>query len=178
MAKLSSPRRWGNQHITLYHGTLDIHTASIMKGVDLRYAREDTDFGKGFYTTTLNRQALRWAWQLSGQVDGTKPAIIQFEVNRDELASLDIICFVRGDFEADDFWSLVFHCRTDQDHHGRGKADGWYDLAIGPVAARWKHRVAFSRANGSDFDADQVSFHTPRAVKLLNQSQPKLLSWR
>jgi len=47
------------------------------------------------------------------------PIVIAFEVERDRLAALDTLCFVRGGFEADDFWSLVYHCRNHGSDHRR-----------------------------------------------------------
>ena len=40
----------------LYHGSI-----IEVRKPSLRYGRERTDFGKGFYTTTLPEQAEHWA---------------------------------------------------------------------------------------------------------------------
>ena len=58
------PRKWRNQDLILYHGTLSIFSASIRTKVDVRRGKIGTDFGRGFYTTTTKRQARAWAWQL------------------------------------------------------------------------------------------------------------------
>ena len=42
--------------MTLYHGS-DI----IVKEPKLGFSNRNLDFGKGFYTTSLKEQALRWA---------------------------------------------------------------------------------------------------------------------
>ena len=42
--------------MTLYHGS-DI----IVKEPKLSFSNRNLDFGKGFYTTSLKEQALRWA---------------------------------------------------------------------------------------------------------------------
>jgi hypothetical protein len=80
---------------------------------------------------------------------------------------------VLGDYFYDAFWSLVQHCRqstpltdpppyTVNDHQGPVAELGeWYDMVCGPVAAFWEQRSAMN-------DADQVSFHTSKAAKLLN----------
>src|SRR6266487_482862 len=65
------------------------------------------------------------------------------------LAALQCVWFVRGSFDADDFWSLVFHCRTGGGKHARTTNYGWYDVAIGPAAASWRQRLTIH-------DADQV----------------------
>lgn len=39
----------------VYHGSY-----IEIRDPDLKHSREDVDFGKGFYTTTLHDQAQRW----------------------------------------------------------------------------------------------------------------------
>lgn len=160
------PSTWVNQKLPLFHGTTNVEVPSILTGINLANARTSTDFGKGFYTTTVERQALSWAWQLSQQRPGTVPAVIQFDVDRDSLAKLDCIWFVRGSYDAHDFWSVVFHCRSGRAAHRRVANQGWYDVVIGPVAASWRQRLTI-------YDADQVSFHSGSAVRLLDNSQPR-----
>lgn len=162
----STPSIWTNHPLALYHGTVDRYVSSILSGIDVRKGRAHTDFGQGFYTTTVERQALSWAWQLSRRLPGTLPAVIRFDVNRGDLADLESLWFVRGNFDAHDFWSLVFHCRTGGGPHGRVGIQDWYDVVIGPVAASWRQRQTI-------YDADQVSFHTVKAANLLNASNPR-----
>lgn len=158
-----TPSNWTNQLLTLYHGTLDAHVASILAGINLSFGRAHTDFGKGFYTTTVETQARAWAWQLSQRSPGSLPAVIRFDVDRDRLAALECLWFVRGSFNADDFWSLVFHGRRGGRQHARTTNQGWYDVVIGPVAASWRQRLSI-------YDADQISFHTSGTANLLNSS--------
>lgn len=151
-------------------------------GIDLSLCAVNTDFGRGFYTTTLERQARQWAWGrfykwqlLHPTGTGNQPVVLRFRVRRsaspsvtgpldeglDELTSL---AFVLADYHYEDYWSLVQHCRQsttiaiDDHRHPKG---GWYDLVSGPVAAFWEQRVAMH-------DADQFSFHTDKGVGLLN----------
>jgi Protein of unknown function (DUF3990) len=169
-----APPAWTNQDLLLYHGTLQHHAKKILKGVKLAPCRRRTDFGRGFYTTTLERQARAWAWALSLRSPGTAPAVIQFTVDRNRLSRLDTLWFVRGGFDADDFWSLVHHCRITGGDHRRAlpvrykKPVQWYDVVVGPVAAFWEQRTAI-------FDSDQASFHTEKAIQLLNDSDPELI---
>ena len=79
------PSPWTNQLLSLYHGTLDMHVPSILAGVNVHHGRAHTDFGQGFYTTTVKRQAQAWAWQLSQRIPGTLPAVIRFNIDRDHL---------------------------------------------------------------------------------------------
>lgn len=154
----ATPPKWCNQDLTLYHGTIDKHVQSVLWKVDLTQGKPNADFGKGFYTTTVRRQAESWAWQLSLRT-GSSPAVVSFCLKRGELAKFDSLWFVRGNFDAADFWSLVFHCRRGGDHNKQ--PGGWYDVVVGPVAAFWRQRLAI-------YDADQVSFHTSTAADLLN----------
>ncbi len=129
--------------------------------------RTHTDFGPGFYTTTILRQAQMWAAQLAATRLGTTAAVVQFVISREDLAGLDALAFVRSDFHADDFWSLVHHCRQGGSDHRRVPTaphySNRYDVVYGPVAAFWNQRMAI-------VDADQVSFHTLRAEAVLNRS--------
>ncbi len=78
--------------------------------------------------------------------------------------------FVRGDYDDVDYWSLVQHCRQSQNakrgkaevvHDHNGPNQGWYDVVFGPVAANWKQRSLMA-------NTDQIGFHTPAALGLLN----------
>jgi hypothetical protein len=154
----------------LYHGTVHTHAKSIEKKVDLTKSKPNTDFGPGFYTTTVFDQAKAWAfaiWLRRGQQPNDKPAVVEFVVGRDRLAGLESLWFVRGDRAADDYWSLVWYCRLGTPDHYR-KTDpvnpkklSLYDLVVGPVALQW-------RALQTMHDSDQVSFHTKKAVDVLN----------
>ena len=158
---------WTNQDLVLYHGTIDTFAAAIVAGPILTSrGRTHTDFGPGFYTTTIRRQAHMWAAQIAATRPGTTAAVVQLVVSREDLAGLDALAFVRGDFHADDFWSLVHYCRQGAIDHGRlpvaPHSASKYDVVYGPVAAFWNQRMAIA-------DADQVSFHTPRAEVVLNR---------
>lgn len=158
------PPPWDGELITLYHGTLASSVSSILARVDLAYARAGRDFGRGFYATTLLRQAQFWADNLATRSRrAAEPAVIAFDVNLDDLSRLESIGFARGDFDAYSFWSLVWHCRQGGLAHSRSTNGGWYDLVVGPVTAAWKQRACMA-------DYDQLSFHTARAVALLNKS--------
>jgi Protein of unknown function (DUF3990) len=172
-----------SEYVILWHGCTAFDKSAIEKnGIDVTHCAPDTDFGRGFYTSTLERQARQWAWGRfykwqwhNPTATGNQPVVLRFRVRRytlqplkgpldeglDELASL---AFVLADYHYEDYWSLVQHCRQStatvlNDH--RRLPGGWYDLVSGPVAAFWEQRVAMN-------DADQFSFHTQKAVGLLN----------
>jgi hypothetical protein len=164
-----------NQHIYLYHGCTTVDKVNIERhGIDLSKCRVDTDFGRGFYTTTVKYQAQQWAWNrfydpAVKNAPMNQPVVLTFRVDRHDLSKLWSISFVLADPGKDEFWSLVQHCRQStptniRDHRGPVHlADGtsWYDVAYGPVAAYWRQRYAMQ-------DADQISFHTHQGVNLLN----------
>jgi hypothetical protein len=174
-----------SEYVLLYHGCTVLDKNNMeAKRINLANCRVDSDFGRGFYTTSLERQARNWAWDryykwlgnpANAGKTGNQPVVLRFRVRRysrkprktrldDGLDKLLALHFVRGDYGSEDFWSFVQHCRqstlaTVHDH--RRPPGGWYDLVTGPVAAFWWQRVAMT-------DADQVSFHTKKAVQLLN----------
>jgi Protein of unknown function (DUF3990) len=165
-----------SQYIRLYHGCTSHDANNIQThGIDLTLCRTDTDFGRGFYTTTVLYQARQWAWNrfydpAVTRIRPNQPVVLKFLVNRYHLADLYFISFVLGGRTNRDFWSLVQHCRhrvpgTIKDHRGPVyQPDGtrWYDVACGPVAALWRQRYAMQ-------DADQVSFHTAGGVRVLQR---------
>jgi hypothetical protein len=163
-----------SDHVILWHGCTAIDKNQIEKGpIDLKVCAVDTDFGRGFYTTTLERQARQWAWDRffdwqARNPKGTanQPVVLRFRVRRysvkprrsaldDGLDKLLSLQFVLGDYHNKDYWSLVRHCRTSTGaavHDHKRPPTGWYQMVSGPVAAFWKQRVAMD-------DADQFSFH-------------------
>lgn len=157
------PPAWTNQPLVLYHGTIDLCVTPILSGINISMGSPNTDFGQGFYTTTVKRQAHTWAWLRSHLTPGSIPAVLRFELDRDALSHLDILSFVLGNYDADDFWSLVFHCRSGNPPHARMSGGGLYDVVVGPVAASWKQQLLIS-------ETDQISFHTLKAASILDGS--------
>ena len=165
-----------HEFVDLYHGCTSSDKALIdAQGIQLQKCRVDTDFGRGFYTTTVKYQAQQWAWTryydpAVRNASMNQPVVLTFRVARHELCKLWSLCFVLGATGNDAFWSLVQHCRqstptTIRDHKGPvvlADETTWYDIVCGPVAAFWRQRYAMH-------DADQVSFHTPQGIAILNR---------
>ncbi|MFO0967102.1 MAG: DUF3990 domain-containing protein [Gemmataceae bacterium] len=149
---------WNDADIMLYHGTVGIYVASILQRIDLSLSQPLRDFGKGFYTTTNQLQAELRARERAKQL-GDVPAVIAFAVERNTLAQLDSLCFVRSSPAATDYWSFVQNCRNTGRHDRRHAI--MYDLVVGPVTGDWKKQTAIP-------DGDQISFHTDRAVYVLD----------
>lgn len=156
--------------LVLYHGTTVSDANLILAtGVNIQAGNPQADFGLGFYTTTLRRQAESWA-KNRAHVQGGRPAVLEYRLPRVGVAQLFSLSFVRGDYDADEFWSFVHHCRqASVPTHYPGKSGWFYDMVSGPVTAFWKQRDAKP-------DSDQFSFHTQGAAKLLNRHQPRLFS--
>ncbi|HEX8390832.1 MAG TPA: DUF3990 domain-containing protein [Longimicrobium sp.] len=155
----------------MYHGTVLSDAEEIVAaGVDIRRGRTRTDFGAGFYTTTLARQAKSWAYQRAQGTRAGQAAVVAFDVDRERFGTLATLPFVRGDFDAEDFWSLVVHCRTGGGRHGfPGRADGMYDAVAGPVAFLCQQRLTIQ-------GVDQISFHTRAAQDVLNSGR-RTITW-
>jgi hypothetical protein len=158
-----------HQNVIVWHGCTSKDANEIYtRGVDLSKCRTDTDFGQGFYTTTINRQAQHWAWiryyDLSlPEQRVERPVVLRFVLVREELGKLESMSFVSGAFDNDNFWSLVQHCRRSPPapahhrHENGTRPDRWYDMVFGPVSAFWRQRLAVH-------DGDQLSFHTVPAI--------------
>lgn len=168
---LYPPPAWRNRDIRLYHGTTAEAARDIVRnGVTISRGLEKRDFGRGFYTTTLQRQARNWAVEIAGDRGASAAAVVRIDVARESLAMLATLAFVRGDFQASDYWSFVVHCRSGATDHGRLRpVHGMYDVVVGPVAAYWEQRAAMD-------DSDQFSFHTVAAEAALNGCT-RVISW-
>jgi hypothetical protein len=163
--------QWNNSPLKLFHGTDERSIESLLgTGIDLQFSRDELDFGRGFYVTTSLAQAMSWAEQKVDykQESGGLARVMEFAVSRDYLAELESLWFVRGTAEAVDFWSFVTHCRSSERFHGR---DNWYDIVIGPVTRNFRKRTLL------EAESDQISFHTDRALKLLDPKKAEVISW-
>jgi hypothetical protein len=148
------PAKWTD--IVLFHGTTRTDANNIMhNGIDLKSCRPNTDFGPGFYLTSLRRQARHWAWlryyprggRLSGGAGPNAPVVMKFALPRQALAQLEALqFFVRGSYDDEDYWSFVQHCRQNPsvpgppflgmppNIHRSAPLSPWYDIVAGPVA--------------------------------------------
>lgn len=150
----------------LYHGsTVAIRKPSLMPG------RSNADFGKGFYTTSNQEQAVRWA-NIKKEREGSKRAMVSvYEFDENLLNNTD--WNIRHFTGADEAWLyFVSDCRKSRQHN--------YDLVLGPVA----NDKVFTTVNlfeSGVLDApaailqlrayktyDQVSFHTEKTIKELH----------
>lgn len=159
---------WRNGPLILYHGTTNDAATAIKKpsrvrphSIDFNLCKPLRDFGRGFYLTTVLKQAKSWADQKFRQRTASKQvvssAVLRFEVDRDQLAPLLSLCFVT-DSAGPDYWDFVQHCRKGTATHlFQGNKN--YDVVFGPVSLGRQQFVIK--------DADQVSFHTEVALTIL-----------
>jgi hypothetical protein len=153
---------WTDSPIELFHGTTLVSATKILTdGVNLAECRENSDFGRGFYTTTVRHSAQEMANRKADRVGG-QPAVVRLRLNRRELGRLDTVVFVRGSLDAVDFWSFVYSCRNGLSH--ATDISTVYGVAYGPVARNWRGPEKSFVYEGYD----QTSFHSEKAILILN----------
>jgi hypothetical protein len=158
---------WANGPLSLYHGTVGLYASDIeANGINLAKGRPGRDFGRGFYTTRREAQAIRFANEkyqkmtLLHRHNGSVPdpfcaAVIHYNVDRNDLGQLDTLVFVSPDSEWQDF---VKHCRHTMDGH---RGPGLYYAAVhGPVS---------TATNESTLRLEQLSFHSVHAISALSR---------
>ena len=158
----------------LYHGSTEIvETPKIITG------NKFLDFGYGFYTTTSEEQALRWAKIKKKRTNSEKSYLNIYEVNEAVLTdkSFSVLHFGEPSREWLDF---VIANR-------RGNITHSHDFVKGPVANDTLYRTftlyesgvltlqeTFNRLRVHEL-FDQLSFHTERALETLKFTERKLL---
>ncbi len=151
--------------LKLYHGSnVEVRKPSLLK------SRKNTDFGRGFYTTTQKEQAEHWT---SIKMDRTKKGrrvVSVFEVDETILSNLEFK--IREFHGPDEAWlNFVVNSRKGIEHD--------YDIVFGPVANDKVFTVVNLYESGvinattaiAELKAyktyDQLSFHTEIVIKEL-----------
>src|SRR5436305_603052 len=125
---------WANGKLTVYHGT-DTRSLAVGAGaaagttltgfmVNLSMCRPATDVEQGFYTTTSLHQAREWA-NSRVRRRRSQGIVLQFDLDRDWLAGLETLVFVRA---IQDYWDFVTHCRSGLAVHARASSNSAYDV--------------------------------------------------
>ena len=151
--------------IKLYHGS----TVAVRKP-SLRPGRPNADFGKGFHTTSVKEQAVRWAHIRQERESAPRAVVSVYEFDESLLDNAD--WNIRRFTGADEPWLLfVTDCRKSRPHA--------YDIVQGPVANDkvfttvnlFESGVLSAEAAILQLKAyktyDQLSFHTPRVIGIL-----------
>jgi len=143
--------------------------------VSLEKSKNNRDFGKGFYTTTLKEQAKEWAEVLFLRTQKGSAFLYEFELQ--DIADLNVKTFSEYNLE---WLNFVKENRV------YGGIQHSYDVVRGPVANDRTMEAIAQYLSGA-YDAeytikqltymksnDQVSFHTEKALvklKLLKVSK-------
>lgn len=149
----------------LYHGS-----TVVVRKPSLRPGRPNAEFGKGFYTTSVQEQALRWAHIKQEREESERAVVSVYEFDESLLDKAD--WNIRRFTGADEAWLyFVTDCRKSRKHD--------YDLVQGPVANDkvfttvnlFESGVLSAEAAILQLRAyktyDQLSFHTERVISAL-----------
>lgn len=101
----------------LYHGSY----LEISKP-DLKHSRENVDFGRGFYTTPIYEQAVKWSEKFIRR--GKNGVISRYHFDEEEMQDLKVRRF---DYYSEEWLDFILTCR-------RGDDVTDYDVVIGGVA--------------------------------------------
>jgi len=102
----------------LYHGSLE-----AIEKPDLSFSRDNTDFGKGFYTTTIKSQAEKWTSRFKRRFGHGTLSI--YEVSETELRkNVSVLEFETYSIQ---WLEYIANCR-------QGLAGSNHDLVIGGIA--------------------------------------------
>lgn len=152
-----------SKELVLYHGT-----AADFERISLRKSHNRRDFGIGFYTTILEKQAKEWGYRLSLREKKKQYYVYQYIFR--ESDNLRVKRFNALDKE----W-LEFI----KENRSKGGLQHYYDVVIGPVADdntmetiqlyltgiltanEAVERLKYNQVN------NQVSFHTEKALRSL-----------
>lgn len=89
---------------------------------DLKHTRKNVDFGPGFYTTTFQEQAEKWARRFKDA--GEEAYVNQYQLNEEKMKCLNVHKF---DGYSEEWLDFIVSCRRRQDYTD-------YDIVIGGVA--------------------------------------------
>lgn len=101
----------------LYHGSW-----LVVSKPDLKHSRSDVDFGQGFYTTPIRKQAEKWCGKFKRR--GKNGIVNIYEYDPDNVDTLKILKF---DSYSEEWLDFILKCRREKD-------DSDYDIVAGGVA--------------------------------------------
>ncbi|MBR5509524.1 MAG: DUF3990 domain-containing protein [Lachnospiraceae bacterium] len=102
----------------VYHGTTE-----IIKNPDVKYSKKYLDFGRGFYLTTFEQQAKRWALRKGMRQE--KKGIVNIYEMQDIWNEFRVLSFEK---ENEQWLDFVCACRKGEN------VNRDYDIIIGNVA--------------------------------------------
>lgn len=101
----------------LYHGSY----LEISKP-DLQHSRDNVDFGRGFYTTPIYEQAVKWCGKFKRR--GKAGVVSKYHFEEERMNEMKVLRF---DSYSEEWLDFILNCR-------RGEDATDYDLVIGGVA--------------------------------------------
>ena len=102
----------------VYHGTTE-----ILERPDVKHSKRYLDFGKGFYLTSFEEQAKKWAMRKGLRQE--KESVVNVYELKDDLQNYRVLSF---DNENEHWLDFVCACRKGE------KLNQDYDIVIGNVA--------------------------------------------
>jgi len=151
----------------IYHGS----TVAVRQP-SLRYGRANTDFGKGFDTTTDMEQAARWALIRKERAKTGKAIVSVYEID-DAILADSILNIMQYHGATEEWLNFVVANRRGAPLHS-------FDIVLGPVANDRLYTTISMFENGElSVEAaivqlnthtlyDQVAFHTHKALSLVH----------
>ena len=107
----------GSKELVVYHGS-----CYEFENIDLNKSHNRRDFGKGFYTTPIYEQAVKWCSKFKKR--GKNGIVTRYEFDENDNKALKILKF---DSYSEEWLDFILNCR-------RGKDNTDYDMVIGGVA--------------------------------------------
>ena len=171
----------------VYHGTISVYEESLRAGIDLDRGIQTTDFGKGFYTTTIRSQAEKFAARKAVAYNKqhrsgaqAQPLVIAYELNTEILSRCSGIIFSEPDTRWKEF---IFNNRVGEDfiisdfHNLNTTCDYVYGAVADANIVTLTKGVRESKTDFSSYcrdviplhngTADQLSFHSDRSLKAI-----------
>jgi len=163
----------------LYHGS-----NQEISSINLHLCKPYKDFGRGFYLTTMERQAELMA-KRTARIFGGAPFVTVYTF--DEAILTDTAFSIKTFVEPDIEWALFVLNNRNRDFQNHSDSnsnhDNKYDIVSGPVAnddiallfrSFINERIDLpSLVSGLEYRKlnDQYSFHTVRATALLSKME-------
>ena len=101
----------------LYHGSFQ-----EVSNPDLEHSRTNVDFGRGFYTTPIYAQAIKWSEKFKNR--GWRGIISSYTIDEHYFEILKVLSF---ETYSEEWLDFILKCRS-------GKDVSDYDIVIGGVA--------------------------------------------
>lgn len=101
----------------LYHGSFQ-----EVSNPDLEHSRTNVDFGRGFYTTLIYAQAIKWSEKFKNR--GWSGIISSYTIDEHYFEILKVLSF---ETYSEEWLDFILNCRS-------GKDVSDYDIVIGGVA--------------------------------------------